>query len=90
MYKVSETYSPELDATAKVVPNEGTYDRMMLTILTSRALLRGKMIAENAARGVFPTYKTCQTAADFNLDELHKRFASRRRWQKKLRAETLK
>lgn len=81
--KVSETYSPELDASAKVVRNDDThtYDRMMLTILTSRAVQRGHMIAENAARGVFPSYATCEYALPVDLHQLHRNFASRRRWQ---------
>jgi len=83
---VSDTYSPELDYNAKTVPNEDTYDRMMLTILTSRAYSRGKLIAENAARGVFPSYAPCPTAVEPDLGEVHKRIASRHRWQKKQRA----
>lgn len=80
---VSDTYSPELDYTAKTVPNEDTYDRMMLSILTSRAFQRGKLIAENAARGIFPSYAPCPHAIEPDLRELHKRDASRQRWQKK-------
>lgn len=79
---VSDTYSRELDHEAKVVPNEGTYDRMMLTIITSRAFLRGKLIAENAARGVFPSYSACPHAIEPDLSESHKRFVSRRKWLK--------
>ncbi|WP_298559364.1 hypothetical protein [uncultured Aliiroseovarius sp.] len=80
--KVSDTYSPELDYMSEVVPNEDQYDRMMLTILTSRALQRGRLIAENAARGVFPSYAKCDHAVEFDYQELNKRFLSRQRWQK--------
>ncbi len=80
---VSDTYSRELDYTAKVIPNEDTYDRMMLTIITSRAFLRGKLIAENAARGVFPSYSACPHAVEPDLKELHKRFVSRQKWKKR-------
>ena len=79
---VSDTYSPELDYNAKVVRNEDTYDRMMLTILTSRAFQRGRLIAENAARGIFPSYSKCEHAVEFDLNQLYKRFAARRRWMK--------
>ena len=79
---VSDTYSPELDYKAKTVPNQDTYDRMMLTILTSRAFQRGKLIAENAARGIFPSYAPCPHAIEPDLGELHKRDASRQRWLK--------
>lgn len=83
---VSDTYSPELDYTAKTVPNQDTYDRMMLSILTSRAFRRGKLIAENAARGIFPSYAPCRYSIEPNLRELHKRDASRLRWQQTQRA----
>lgn len=80
---VSDTYSPELDANAKVVRNEDThtYDRMMLTILTSRAVHRARMISENAARGVFPSYKNCEHALEIDFRDLHKRFSARQRWK---------
>ena len=79
---VSDTYSRELEYTAKVVPNEGTYDRMMLTIITSRAFLRGKLIAENAARGVFPSYASCPNAVEPDLRKLFEQFVLRRKWLK--------
>ncbi|MEN8831920.1 MAG: hypothetical protein ABF285_06470 [Pacificibacter sp.] len=85
--KVSETYSPELEADAKVVRHQGTYDRMMLTILTSRAYQRGTLIAENAARGKFPSYAPRDHALEFDLTELHKRFTARHSWQKAQRAK---
>ena len=80
--KVSETYSPVLDAEAKVVRHEGVVDRQILAILTSRALLRAKMISENAARGVFPSYKNNPHAVDFDLQLMHRRWAERRKLQK--------
>lgn len=39
-----------------------TTERNALKILTSRALHRGHMIAENAARGIFPSYAKCEHA----------------------------
>jgi hypothetical protein len=89
---VSETYSPELDADAKVVRNDDThtYDRMMLSILTSRAIHRAKMISENAARGIFPSYKNCEHAVEIDFDQLYKRFAARERWKKRQTAKASK
>lgn len=81
--KISETYSPELEYDAKVKPKEATYDRMMLTILTSRALLRGRLIAENAARGIFPSYKKNEHALDIDFGALRKQHISRQRWKKR-------
>ena len=79
---VSETYSRELEYTAQVVPNEGTYDRMMLTIITGRVFLRGRLIAENAARGLFPSYAACPHAVEPDLPKLFEPFVSRKKWLK--------
>lgn len=68
---ISETYSPELDANQTIDEGEATYDRMMLTILTSRALLRARMIAENAARGIFPSHKKCEHALKLDFAEVN-------------------
>jgi hypothetical protein len=86
--RVSATYSPELEVDADVVRHEGTYDRMMLTILTSRAILRARMISENAARGLFPTYKKCEHAIENDLVALKKLWVTRQRWQKQQKAQT--
>ena len=80
--RVSDTYSRELDYTAKVLRSEDSYDRSMLAIITSRALLRGKLIAENAARGEFPSYAACPNAVEPDLNKLFKQFASRQKWIK--------
>lgn len=69
---ISETYSPELDADQPIKKGEATYDRMMLTILTSRALLRARMISENAARGIFPSHKKCEHALNIDYSEVRK------------------
>ena len=79
---VSDTYSPVLDYKAKTVPKQDTYYRMMLTILTSRAFQRGTLIAENAARGIFPSYAPCSHAVETDLRALHKRDGSRQLWLK--------
>jgi hypothetical protein len=86
---VSDTYSSELDPREKVVPGQGVYDREMLTILTSRALLRGRMIAEHAARGRFPTYSSFEDALSFDLSDLYKQISTRKKWQKAERQRLL-
>lgn len=48
-------------------------ERKNLKELTSRALLRGHMIAENAARGVFPHYARCPLAVPFDWAETRER-----------------
>lgn len=79
--KVSETYSPVLDPKMEEVTATDRYDREMLTIIASRALLRARMISENAARGRFPTHETCDNAMDFELKELRMRIHRRNKWQ---------
>jgi hypothetical protein len=83
--KVSETYSSEIDEHEEVLRSTDSYDRMMLTILTSRALNRAQMIAENAARGEFPSYKKCAHAVKFDYVELQQRWASRKLWEQEVR-----
>jgi hypothetical protein len=44
--------------------------RTKLKELTSRAFKRGHMIAENAARGIFPSYENCPHAMALDLDRV--------------------
>lgn len=81
--RVSFTYSPVLDPNMTEVSVEDRYDREMLTIIASRALLRARMIAENAARGRFPTHEKCDPALDFDLKELRQRIHRRNKWQER-------
>ena len=67
---ISETYSPVLDPEKPVEVGEAIVDRQILSILTSRALLRARMIAENAARGIFPSHKKCEHALQIDLPEV--------------------
>ena len=83
---ISKKYSPLLDYTAKTDPHVDTDERMTLSILTSRAFKRGKLISENAARGIFPSYAPCPHAVETDLREMHKRDASRQLWLKQQRA----
>ena len=62
---------------------EDRYDREMLTIIASRALLRSRMISENAARGRFPTHEKCETALEFDFKELRQRIRQRNKWQER-------
>ena len=81
--KISPTYSPELDPKMEKVSAADRYDREMLTIIASRALLRARMISENAARGHFPSHATCHTALDFDFKELRQRIQRRTKWQER-------
>ena len=81
--RVSDTYSSEIDVDAKPKAKEATYDRMMLSVMTSRAFHRSVLIAENAARGQFPTYAPCAHAVQPDLPKLYRLIATRRRWKKR-------
>lgn len=60
--KLSTMYNGRLDPKAKPAGDVDVKDRTALKILTSRAIQRGHMIAENAARGTFPSYAKCSDA----------------------------
>lgn len=73
--ELSTTYSLRL---AKY--EGGVEDRNALKILTSRALHRGIMIAENAARGKFPSYRKCEHAVAANWAEMELILRNRIEW----------
>lgn len=81
--KVSFSYSNSVDHEAEVKRGgDGAHERILLTIMTARALKRAQLIAENAARGVFPSYAPLATALDFDLSTLYRRISSRNKWQR--------
>lgn len=58
--KLSDTYTGLLK---KSEDGKGTFlERQNLKEMTSRAVSRGHLVAENAARGIFPSYKKLPTA----------------------------
>ena len=79
--RVSFTYSPVLDPKSVNIDEADRYDREMLTIIASRALLRSRMIAENAARGRCPTHEKYEPALEFDFKELRQRIHRRNKWQ---------
>ena len=82
--RVSDTYSRELDAGARIQRGEQVYDRSVLAVLTSRAWSRGLALAESAARGRFPSYDQPAHAVVPDTHELWDMIASKRRWKKQL------
>lgn len=68
---LSSTYTKLLNAPGEPHHKQTEY-RQALKILTSRGLYRGHMIAENAARGIFPTYAACQNAMPLDWDRIRR------------------
>ncbi len=87
--RISPTFSEEVDPKARKKTLDTTYARKMLAILTSRAFSRGLMLAENAARGVFPSYANCPHAVKFDAEEFHEVLRSSAAWQKTEKARIL-
>lgn len=79
---LSDTYSPVLDHRAPRARGGDGYDRDMMAILTSRALRRGHMIAENAARGRFPLYQPNENSVEIDYGYLYKLILKRKQWTK--------
>lgn len=68
---VSPKYSADIALDSKVT-SKNIDQRLNLTILTSRALRKAKLIAENAARGEFPSTEA-RELADFDWDAVYER-----------------
>lgn len=83
MAGLSQTYSKRLAAadhdTAK---NPLAEDKNALKILTSRAISRGRMIAENAARGIFPSYAPLSEKVDFPKERMRDLVLRREHYQR--------
>jgi len=72
--ELSSTYSSRFEE------EEDIEDRHALKILTSRAISRGLMIAENAARGIFPSYTRNEHTVAPNWEEMCRVIDSRGDW----------
>ncbi|ALR21894.1 hypothetical protein [Sphingobium baderi] len=78
MAKLSEAHKKEHLKTRSARPDyDPTKDRNTLKELTSRAVGRGHMIAENAARGIFPDYAKCEHAVPLDWNLLHQQWRAR-------------
>ena len=75
--KLSATYSGMLDPNSPPPKHKEVDYKTSLKILTSRALLRGHMIAENAARGTFPSYAKCEHALPVDYEFIQRQRAGR-------------
>lgn len=75
MAKLSEAHSKDHLKRRALDPNyDPTKDRSTLKEQTSRTISRGHMIAENAARGIFPSYAKCEHAVPMDWAALHRQW----------------
>lgn len=73
--KLSEAHRREHLKRRALDPNyDPTKDRSTIKEQTSRTISRGHMIAENAARGIFPSYAKCEHALPMDWPALHQRW----------------
>jgi hypothetical protein len=80
--KLSSVYHEKrLDPVFTVPNKENVSDRIALASLTSRAQKRAWYIAENAARGVFPSYASTTTAVEFDFVSLKTLMLERDEWR---------
>lgn len=69
--EVSPSLNKRLDVNMKANSNN-VEERYMLNVVTSRMLTKAKLVAENAARDVFPSHKP-RALPNFDYDEIYKR-----------------
>jgi hypothetical protein len=84
--KISSMYDGWLDPNAKLAKHDGFKARNGLKIVTSRAILRAHMMAENAARGLFPVYAKCPNAVPLDLALIDRQRKARRKRERETAA----
>lgn len=82
MTNLSQTYSAGLAAKSDAAKTDLVDEKLALKILTSRAFLRGRLIAENAARGCFPSYAHSPDALKFDAARVRKLIFQRESYQR--------
>jgi len=84
----SKIYAAQLtvDAPRKAEKLGEAYDREMMTKIVSRALNKYEAIAENAARGRFPSEDPVEKMV-FDYPALAKRIRQKNRWEQKRKNE---
>lgn len=88
--KFSPTYSPQLKVTdpKKGVRPDEQYDRIAMAKITVRALRKFEKIAENAARGKFPSQDDVEIAR-FDYPQIAKRIQAWGKWKKREKSRLL-
>jgi hypothetical protein len=84
----SAAYAAQLavDAPRKAEKLGEAYDREMMTKIVSRALNKYELIAENAARGRFPSEASVEKM-DFDYLRLAKRIRQKNRWEERRKSQ---
>ena len=88
---VSKTYSPMLDAMApkKIADPNNVADRQLMAKITYRAIKKAEAIAENAARGKFPS-DTPVHQAPFDYPKIAAIISKKNQWERKERSRLMK
>lgn len=88
--KISKTYSPLLDpnSSRKVIDHNNRTERELMAKITYRTLKRAEAIAENAARGRFPTDAPVEQS-HFDYDQIRKRNKQKNLWERQERQRLL-
>jgi hypothetical protein len=71
---LSNTHDFELSILSKPTPGN-RHKRINLAIMGPRDLNQGRVISENAARGIFPSYKKCSKAVPIIWKDLYERIS---------------
>ena len=89
--RISKTYSVALDPNAprRTTDHQEKVDRDLMTKITYRALMKFENIAENAARGRFPSDAPIEKAY-FDYVKLRALIKSKNRWEEVEKARIMK
>lgn len=89
--RISKTYSVALDPNAprRTTDHQEKVDRDLMTKITYRALMKFENIAENAARGRFPSDAPAEKAS-FDYIKLRALIKSKNRWEETEKARIMK
>ncbi len=80
--QISKTYSKMFDVTKTKRTAMNSEEIRSLEMMTSRKLRQARHLAENAARGIFPSIKKPDHMVDFDPEELQKVIAAQLKWRK--------
>lgn len=86
---ISKEHSKAVNPDAKNQRAQDLYARQILEITTSRSFHYAHLIAENAARGIFPSKVDHGYAVDFDKEEFHEILKRSSKWAVKEKARIL-